>query len=91
MIDTTSGAFARMTRAGFIFEIQPVNHGGQIQGTMTCVCGRVERWAYGEAKITNGKVDIASIAERIGAASAKHLKRDGYTLEQIKSIRQAFL
>jgi len=91
VIDTKSSAYARMRAAGFAFEADHVQVPGCFQGVMTCVCGRREHFSIPLKNAKNGKVDIAGIAERIGAASVHHLHRDGYTREQIMAIRKAFV
>lgn len=88
-IDTKNAAFARMKKAGFDFEIDPSL--SPIAGFMTCVCGRKEYFSFSPNDAINNKIDVAGIAEIIGSASAKHLKEDGYTSDQIRLIRKAFV
>ena len=89
-IDTKSAAYARMTAAGFRFEVGPLGP-SYLSGVMTCVCGRRERFSINLRHARNGKIDVASYAEAIGAASAGHLRQDGYTTEQVMAIRRAFV
>ncbi len=89
MIDTKSPAFARMTKAGFDFEIDP--SAPPITCFMTCVCGKREFFYFSPKQAVNSKIDVASLAEKVGSASVSHLRDDGYSVDQIRSIRRAFI
>lgn len=56
-----------------------------------CVCGKQEELFVTDDKPVNYKLDVASVIERIGSVSAKHLRDDGYTIADIQRIRQAYV
>lgn len=66
--------------------------------TMQCVCGTVEVGEMFSDKKTDseffneetGLVDVAAWIESCGALSPKHLRRDGYSEEDIVRIRKPF-
>lgn len=97
-IDKTSPAYARASKAGFVFnsaEKLELSYLGsyEYRGTMTCVCGKEEHWRWSSNKdeIKNKSLDIATALEKVGAFGIKHLRGDGYSPQQIREIRSAFV
>lgn len=88
-----SPAYFRMIAAGFIFGEVSQEWGERYTGHIVCVCGRVEHYSIWnkDIRVVNTQPDIASVIEAVGAISARHLKRDGFTHQQIKEIRKAYV
>ena len=94
-VDRNSPAYARASKAGFkigdpyIAPYQP----DLLISDVICICGRLENFAMPIESISAYQkvVDIAMGIELAGAVSAKHLKGDGFTSEQIKQIRKAYV
>lgn len=102
-VDTTSPAYKAFTAGGFTFKVVVLTQREDLRGmptqytiTFQCVCGSVEDFCalyevgHSPKYIRNGRIDAAQWLEDIGALSPAHLRRDGYTEEQIERIRAHF-
>lgn len=100
-----SPALKRLTTAGFTIDKTLLNRYKDcfnIYWRFTCVCGRTEPanisfnkekglpiWVK---KLTNRsyEADIAYLMEVRGDISVEHLRKDGYSEDEIKHIRRAY-
>lgn len=99
-VDRKSPAYSRITKAGFIIHEIVDGHAlpngrcvtDWISVGFTCSCGRHEILKASGCDAVNGVIDVARILEEgTHSVSVKHLRDDGFTVEQIRTIRRAYI
>lgn len=99
----TSKAYVRITAAGFTIgepDVRDTFGDISLMCTFTCVCGRTEsfhkmlrgyepRFFKHDDLFKNGW-DVALELERFGSVSVDHLKKDGFSEQEIKRIRYVY-
>ena len=86
-VDRSSESYQRITAAGFTIE-DGLPIGESIAYFFRCVCGKEEMGII--SKEENIPYDIAGAIERAGGVSETHLRKDGYSEEDIKRIRAPY-
>ena len=105
-LNKESESYRQMTAAGFIIESffvskQTTRYGYAITCDFKCVCGQKERAGpifitsehverFGREYIEEYYSDFARVLKDNGAFSAKHLRKDGYSEEEISEIVKHF-
>lgn len=93
-VDKSTPAYRRVEMAGFkIFDRIIYDTFQDIfRVDWLCFCGRQEGFDFGrrEYPTEGNKIDVAKIIEDLGAISEDHLRKDGFTEEEIIHIRRAY-
>jgi len=100
-LDRHSPAYFRLQAAGFeigIIGYEPMYRCGVYTCPFKCVCGRKEMLTFTLDRQTEPdplkpprKVDVAKMLEEFGSVGIKHLLNDGYSVNEIRRIRRAYV